>query len=71
MMLEDSSTDTLDNQKDEQVGPRAIEPETSLKAKYENLPSHIITSQGSRKRQYNTEENRRHQKKRNTKYEID
>lgn len=35
MMLEDSATDTLDNQKDEQVGPRAIEPETSLKAKYE------------------------------------
>lgn len=42
--------DTLDNQEDEQVGPRAIEPEISLKAKYEKLPSHIIRSQDYWKR---------------------
>lgn len=70
-MLEDSSTDILENQKDEHVSPRAFEPETSLKAKYEKLPSHIIRSRGSWKRQYNTGKNRRYQEKRKTKYEID
>lgn len=36
MELEESSTDTLNCQKDEQVGPETNKPETSLKIKMTN-----------------------------------